>query len=557
MLKRSIHISLALTMLLVSCKQKGNAPSIKTIGELNLKRGEIISCGAPNKEFGTAVFLSSCKEDTKADFNLAIELLHSFEYDDAEKAFAKVIDKDPSCAMAYWGIAMSNFHALWTPPSEAELKKGLKAAQVAQSLDKTKREGEYIDAISAFYTDWDKKDHLTRCLLFEKGMEKVYTDYPEDKEAAIFYSLALNAAADPKDKTFGKQKKAGDILIPIYKSQPNHPGIVHYIIHTYDYPELASLGLEAARRYASVAPSSAHALHMPSHIFTRLGLWNECIQSNIASVESAKCYAQSVGIKGHWDEELHGLDYQVYGYLQKGEKDSAKQLLDYLGTIKSVTPTNFKVAYAFAAIPSRYYLESKMWDQAAKVSLAENIPWKNFPWQEAIVHFTRLLGAVHTKQMPLAKTELNELNRLQNILVEQKDAYKANQVAIQVKAGEAWIALAQGKKDDAIKMMRMAADMEDKTEKHPVTPCEVLPADELLGDMYTQLDQPKEALQAYEENLRQRPNRFHSLFGAAVAARQFGDYDKSKLYHDQLIKVVGEGNASLTDIVKINSSAFK
>ena len=531
MLKRSVHIGLALALLVASCKQKGTSPSTETIGELNLKRGDIISCGTPNKEFGTAVFLTSCNEETKADFNLAIELLHSFEYDDAEKAFAKVIDKDPSCAMAYWGIAMSNFHALWTPPSEAELKKGLKAVQVAKSLNKTQREADYIHAIAAFYIDWENKDHFARCLQFEKGMEKVYKNYPEDKEAAIFYTLALNAAADPKDKTFAKQKKAGEILNAIYKTQPNHPGIVHYLIHTYDYPELASLALDAARRYASVAPSSAHALHMPSHIFTRLGLWNECIQSNIASVESAKCYAQSVGIKGHWDEELHGLDYLVYGYLQKGEKDSAKQLLDYLGTIKSVTPTNFKVAYAFAAIPSRYYLENRMWAEAASVTLAENIPWKNFPWQEAIIHFTRLMGAVHTKQIPLAKNDLEQLNRLHQILLDQKDAYKANQVAIQMKAGEAWIALSQGRNEDAVTMMRIAADMEDKTEKHPVTPCEVLPADELLGDMFTQLDKPKEALQAYEENLTKRPNRFHSLFGATLAARRLGNIDKSNFYH--------------------------
>ena len=557
MLKKSLLLNLAAAIVLLSCKQKGAAPSKETISELDLKRGDIISCGAPNKEFGTAVFPTSCKEETKADFNLAVELLHSFEYDDAEKAFAKVIDKDPSCAMAYWGIAMSNFHPLWTPPSEAELKKGLKAVQVAQSLDKTKREETYIDAISAFYSDWDKKDHLTRCLQFEKGMEKVYNYYPDDMEAAIFYALSLNAAADPADKTFAKQKRAGEILNLIYKSQPNHPGIIHYIIHTYDYPELAQFGLEAARRYATVAPSSAHALHMPSHIFTRLGLWDECIQSNIASVESAKCYAQTLGIKGHWDEELHGLDYLVYGYLQKRDKDSAKQFLDYLGTIKSVTPTNFKVAYAFAAIPARYYLENKMWAEAVRISLADNIPWKNFPWQEAIVHFAKLLGAVHTKQIPLAKQELSELNKLHQKLIDVKDAYKANQVAIQMKTGEAWIALAEGKNEDAVTSMRVAADMEDKTEKHPVTPCEVLPADELLGDMYTQLEKPKEALEAYEQNLKQRPNRFHSLFGATLAARRSGNLDKSNFYHEQLMKVVGEEKLDKTAIAKSSGNPFK
>ncbi len=202
--------------------------------------------------------------------------MHSFEYDEAEKVFAKVIDKEPGCAMAYWGVAMSNFHALWTAPTEAELKKGSKAIQVGQSLQTSKREAAYINAIAAFYKDWEKVDHRTRCLSFEKGMEMVYTNYPADKEGSVFYALALNAAADPNDKSFGKQKKAADILNALYPGQPNHPGIVHYLIHTYDYPTLAQHGLAAARKYASVAPSSAHALHMPSHIFTRLGLWDEC-----------------------------------------------------------------------------------------------------------------------------------------------------------------------------------------------------------------------------------------------------------------------------------------
>jgi tetratricopeptide (TPR) repeat protein len=535
-----------------SCKQKNSSPSKELIDEINLKRGQVISCGPLNNQFGSAAFLTTCSQKVKEDFDLAVKLLHSFEYDEAEKVFASVIDKEPACAMAYWGIAMSNFHPLWTPPAEAELKKGTKAIEIAQSLKTSKREAAYIDALAFFYKDGQITDHRTRCLNFEKGMEKVYNDYPGDNEALIFYALALNAAADPNDKTFSKQKKAGGILNTLYPGQPNHPGIVHYLIHTYDYPELASFGLEAARKYAAVAPSSAHALHMPSHIFTRLGLWDECIQSNKASVTSAQCYAQAAGIKGHWDEELHGLDYLVYAYLQKGENDSAKKQWDYLKTVKEVHPANFKVAYSYAAIPSRYLLENRMWKEAAKLELTPNpIAWKNFPWQEAIVHFTRLIGAVHTNDLTSAKEELKTLNRMQDTLISQKDIYKANQVAIQIKTAEAWIRMKEGKYHEALTLMQLAAHMEDKTEKHPVTPGEVIPARELLGDMLMYMNKPLEALEAYEADLQKHPNRFNTLYGAGLAAQKTGNLQKAKFYFQQLQQVAGNTNSNRPELTLI------
>ena len=535
---------MVLLVLFPCCKQHSTDPSFALLDSINLKRGQIISCGPLDKQFGTADFQTSCSDEVKDDFNLAIKLLHSFEYDEAEKAFAKVIDKQPDCAMAYWGVAMSNFHPLWTPPTGAELIKGAVAADIAVSLASTKREKDYISAIAAFYKDWKNTDHRTRCLAFEKGMEKVFANYGDDKDAAVFYALALNAAADPMDKTFSKQKKAGNILQALYPGQPNHPGIAHIIIHSYDYPELARHGLDAARKYASVAPSSAHALHMPSHIFTRLGYWDECIASNIASVYSAQCYAEAVGIKGHWDEELHGLDYLVYAYLQKGQNDSAKKQWDYLKTINEVHPENFKVAYAFASIPSRYLLENRLWKQAANLKVTPvNFPWNKYPWQEAIIHFTRAMGAVHTNDLQSAYKELNALNRLQNILVDQKDAYKANQVAIQAKTAEAWIQLKTGKQNEALALMQMAADMEDKTEKHPVTPGEVIPALELLGDMYMQLNLPQKALAAYETNLQKHPNRFNGLYGAGLAAEKAGNKEKAQTYFKQLMHVAGsDGN---------------
>ncbi len=557
---KKLLLLLLISVLLMSqqsCKQKNNAPSKDLISEINFKRGQLISCGA-DKQFGTIEFETSCNGSVKKDFNLAVKLLHSFEYDEAEKAFAKVIDEEPNCAMAYWGIAMSNFHALWAPPTEAELKKGAKAIQIAQSLKKSIREGDYINAIASLYTDWEKVDHRTRCISFEKAMEKVYTKYPDDKEGAVFYALALDAAADPNDKSFAKQKKAGAILNALYPNEPNHPGVAHYIIHTYDYPQLAQQGLVAAKKYASIAPSSAHALHMPSHIFTRLGLWDECINSNLASVSSAKCYAEAAGIKGHWDEELHGLDYLVYAYLQKGENDSAKKQWDYLKAVKEVHPANFKVAYAFAAIPSRYLLENKLWQQAANLKVTRaNFAWKDFPWQEAIIHFTRLMGSVHIGNLNAAKDELKELNRLHDTLTNQKDTYKANQVQIQIKTSEAWMRLKEGRNDEALMLMQLAADMEDKTEKHPVTPGEVIPAIELLGDMLLEMNNPDKALEAFEATLQKHPNRFNALYGAGIAAEKSRNMQKAKTYYRQLTSIANSINPTRPELEKARLFLFE
>jgi tetratricopeptide (TPR) repeat protein len=539
-----------LSIILASCKGKNSGPSKEKVSEINLKRGEVAVCGRPGKQFGTVEFETSCNGKVKQDFNLAVALLHSFEYDEAEKVFAKIIDKEPKCAMAYWGVAMCNYHPLWTPPSASELNKGAKAIEIARSItQKSKRETGYIDAVSAFYKDWDKADHHTRCLNFEKGMEELYTAYPADKEAAIFYALALDAAADPADKSFKNQKKAGSILNSLYPGEPNHPGIAHYIIHTYDYPELAILALPMARKYASIAPSSAHALHMPSHIFTRLGLWDESITSNLSSMSSALCYAEITGVKGHWGEELHSLDYLVYAYLQKGENKLAKEQCDYLKTINDVYPVDFKAAYAFAAVPSRYLLENKSWNEAADLKIhPANFPWKNFQWQVAIVHFTRLMGSVHIGHIDSAKAELKALNTIHDMLSAQKDAYKANQVQIQIKTGQAWIAFKEGKNNEAMSLMNVATAMEDKTEKHPVTPCEVIPARELLGDMLLQMNKPAQALEAYEADLKKHPKRFNGVYGAGLAAEKAGNKEKAGFYYRQLLTFISKDKAARPEL---------
>jgi tetratricopeptide (TPR) repeat protein len=526
----------------ISCKQKNTPPSAEAISELGLKQGRIISCGPAGEQFGSVNFKTSCSAKGNKDFNFALSLLHSFEYDEAEKAFAKIIAYEPECAMAYWGVAMSNYHLLWpSAPSPVELTKGAKAIAIAQSIkQKSPRESDYINAIAVFYKDWDKVDHQTRCLNYSQAMKETYRQNPDDKEAAIFYALSLDAAADPADKTYTNQKKAGEILNALYPNQPDHPGIVHYVIHSYDYPELATLALPAARKYASIAPSSAHAQHMPSHIFTRLGLWDEAITSNLASTSSAKCYAETSGMKAHWDEELHGMDYLVYAYLQKGDNKLAKEQFDYLESINEVFPVNFKDAYAFAAIPSRYMLENKNWREAANLQMhPANFPWKNFPWQKAIVHYTRVLGNVNLGNVEAAKAEFENLRAMHDTLMKQKDLYKANQVQVQVKSSEAWITFKEGRNDEAIALMNTAADLEDKTEKSPVTPGEVIPAKELLADMLLRMNKPAEAFEVYEASLKKHPNRFNGLYGAALAAEKSAKGDKANYYYQQLIKIAG------------------
>ncbi len=524
---------------ILSCSSKQNQAKFENeLQSLDLTRGDIALCGSGADKFGTVSFGLACSEKVQNNFNLAAALLHSFEYTDAEKVFAKVIDEDANCVMAYWGVAMCNFHPLWAAPNQEELKKGARVVALARSItkDKSTRESDYLEAIAAIYDDWEKLDHRTRLGKFEKASEAVYRKYPDDNEAAIFYALALRASADPTDRTFRNQKAAAEILNAVFIKEPNHPGISHYIIHNFDYPELAAMALPAARKYAAIAAASAHAQHMPSHIFTRLGLWDESIQSNLKSISAAQCYAQNMGIKGHWDEELHGMDYLVYAYLQKAEDDKALEQMEYLKTIHDVFPKNFKDAYSFAAMPARYALERKNWKEAALLELSPaDFPWEKFPWEKANLYYARLLGAVHSNQLGAARNELQELKLMQQKLTEAKEDRKAKFVSIQVTASEAWIKLEEGKKAEAITLMISAADMEDLTEKEAVTPGEVVPARELLGDMYMKIGEPAKAFEAYEADLKRRPGRFNSVYGAGAAQQKMGNSVEAKVYYNQLL----------------------
>ncbi len=518
------------------CQNKRSKPNPELV-DIDLLRGDIILCGSD--EFGEVSFSLSCNYDTQKSFDLAVTFLHSFQYEEAEKAFVRVIDEDPGCAMAYWGVAMSIYHSLWAPPSLEGLEKGSKILKIAESISKSSREKEYLDAIGAYFTDWAKIDHKTRALNMEKKMEEIYNKYEDDVEAAIFYALALNSTADPTDKSYTNQRKAGGILESIFPDQPNHPGIAHYIIHNYDNVELAHLALPTARKYAEIAPASAHAQHMPSHIFTRLGIWRESIESNLDSESSAQCYAETHDLDGHW-EQMHAMDYMIYAYLQIADNINANEQYNRLQAMNKTYSADFLTAYPFASIPARIVLENKQWAEAANLKFHSwELQWEQFPWEKSIIHFARALGSSHMGDINSAEKELAILQSLQQELAAKEgEEYKANQVLIQVMASQAWLNFAKGNNEEALILMQEAADMEDKTEKHPVTPGEVLPARELYGDLLLAMNKPSQALEAYEIDLKGHPNRFNGIYGAAIASKGVGDEEKAIMYFEMLMKLV-------------------
>jgi tetratricopeptide (TPR) repeat protein len=493
------------------------------------------------EKLGRVNFPVSCNAAAQKQFNRAVAWLHSFEYEEAEKAFTAITLADPRCGMGYWGVAMSNYHPLWQSPSPAELKKGWAAVEKAKSAGAgARRERDYIAAIEVFFKDADKIDHRTRALAYEKAMEQVYRRYPQDREAAVFYALTLIATGTmANDKSYANEKKAATILNRVLAREPDHPGVAHYLIHSYDYPRLAPLALPAARSYAKIAPASAHALHMPSHIFTRLGLWQEAIRSNIDAAAAAKAYAVRNHMPGAWDEQLHAMDYLAYAYLQGAQDKKAWEALDELSKIQKVEPENFKVAYAFAAIPARYALERRRWDEAVKLTVAPSaFPWHRFRWAEAHVHFARAIGAARSGDAASARREVEKLTEIRQTLAQIRGDYDwGKQVEIQLQTATAWLAQAEGNKEEAVRLMRAAADLEDSTDKHPVTPGSIVPARELLGDLLFELNQPAQALIEFETALRDAPNRFNGLYGAARAAAASGDQKKAAGYYTQLVKL--------------------
>jgi tetratricopeptide (TPR) repeat protein len=493
---------------------------------------------AAAKASGEVNFQISCGPAVQKTFKEAVWTLHSFWYPEALKGFTAVTEAEPGCAMGYWGIAMSHWYPLWFPPSPAALKAGAEAVEKAVAAGpKTEREKEYIAAIAAFYRDSDKLDHQTRAVAYEKAMEQVYLRYPEDREAAVFYGLALNASAMPTDKTYANKRKAAEILNKVWAEQPNHPGVVHYLIHSDDSPQFAAAGLDAAICYSKIAPDVPHALHMPSHIFTRLGMWQQSIDSNRAAHAAAVAYIRkTLGPESFDSETVHTMDYLEYAYLQTAQDRGAKEVVDELTSFRQSAAPNLPTAYAVAAIPVRFALERRDWHAAASLSApAIGFPLERFPWAEAMLSFARSLGAAQTGDIPGAQAEIAKLQSLENKLLEAKDSYWANQVEVQRLGAASILAHVQGDDKKAIELARAAADLDATMDKHPATPAAVLPARELLADLLLELNEPGAALKEYEQALRNDPNRFRSILGKARAAKQLGDIAASRDAYQKLV----------------------
>ena len=520
----------------------------------------------PSEKLGQVNFKVSCTPPAQKQFNRAVAWLHSFEYEEAEKVFTEVAVTDPRCGMAYWGIAVSNYHPLWAPPTPAQLQTAASAVEKAKVLGATtQRERDYIAAIEVFYKDAAKVDHKTRSFAYSEAMKQLYQRYPSDSEAGVFYSLTLVATGMmANDKSYTREKEAAQILNRVLAREPQHPGVTHYIIHSYDYPALAQLALPAARSYAKIAPASAHAQHMPSHIFTRLGLWPEGIRSNLDAKSSAQAHAVRNRLSGAWDEQLHAMDYLAYAYLQSAQDKQARSVLDELNMISKVEPESFKVAYAAAAIPARYTLERRQWSEAAKLELPQvevsagvspagsywksSFPWQRFRWAVAHLHYARAIGAARSGDTTAARTDVEQLTAIQKALVEIKGDYDwAKQVEIERLVASAWLAYAEGNKEEALKLMRAAADLDDATDKHPVTPGAILPAREQLGELLLELKQPTAALQEFETSLSTAPNRFNGLYGAARAARLAADQNK----------LATDVNSAKTDYTKLAKTYYE
>jgi len=463
-----------------------------------------------------------------------VAMLHSFWFQQGEKAFREILERDPSCAIANWGIAAILIGNTFAGAATAEdARRAREAIQRGRLIGaKTERERFYIEAVAEYYDRFNDPPHGERMKSLADAFEVVAKRFPKDDEAQIFYAIYLTATQSPNDKTFTDTLKAAQILEPQFKKHPQHPGVAHYLIHSYDYPPIAEKGLIAARRYADIAPSAPHALHMPSHIFTRVGAWEASVATNRRSAEVSRVEKEPNG-------GLHATDYLVYAYMQLARDSDANQALQEARRAPNINPNNPTAAYALAAMPARIALERGMWKEAAQLEARSS----KVPHTDAMTHFARALGAARSGDAAAAEKSVQELARIVEGLKAAKNNYWATEVEVQRLGAAAWSGFAKGNRDEALALMRSAAEMEDKSEKHAVTPGRLVPAHELLGDMLLELKRPAEALKAFEASEKHDPNRFRGLYGAAQAAEQAGDGTKAKRYFTQLVELAGKGDS--------------
>jgi hypothetical protein len=501
---------------------------------------------------GTVNFPTSCNDSAQKWISRGAALLHSFGYEEARVAFNEAAKADPTCGMAYWGVARTWYHPIWAPPSPDELRQGTEAVNRAwASGAKTERERDYINALAVFYKGWQTADHASRAKAYEQALAKVCERHPDDDEATIFHALQLVAIGylDPTDKTYAWQKKGGEILNQLLPRHGNHPGVAHYIIHSVDYPSIAELGLNAARSYAKIAPDSPHALHMPSHIFTRLGLWNDSIASNITSAKSAVAQARRLRGGGGAFDQLHAMDYLVYAYLQQAQDKSAQEVLAEMAAITELDENQFAAAYAFAASPARWALERHDWKAAAALEVKPAwFPWNRFRNAEALVHYAKAIGAARRGDAAAARRSAEELATIRRVLPASRDYDWSGSINAQWEAATALISLAEGKKDEGLRLLRTAAEHEDAVDKHPVTPGALLPVREMLADLLLENGATADALKEYEAVLKTAPRRFNATAGAARAANEAGEKAKARAYAMQLLEIARNADASRPEL---------
>ena len=500
---------------------------------------------------GKVEFPISCTPSVQSEFSRGVALLHSFFYEEARRVFASVAERDPKCAMAQWGIAMTWWHPIWTPPRPDEMSAGKAAIEKAMALNAgTDRERGFITALNVYYNTRESSNAgaigqschgpvgpRDRVIAYEKAMHQLRDKYPDEFEVQAFYAFAVLAAgyAMPNDTTLSKQLEAAALLEKLWKQNPNHPGVVHYLIHCYDYPALAQRGLAAAQSYASIAPWVPHALHMPSHIFTRLGMWDESIAANGASAEASRAYAAMRHRDATEAEELHALDYMAYSYLQEARDTEAKKIVDLAAKVRKTNPElEFSAAYALAAIPTRYAFERNDWASAATLTVPNLPHWSSFPFMEALIEYGHALGRAHTGDLDGARKAIARMQQLRDATKDPKFDYFKNHLDLQMQAASAWVAASEGKKSEAIEMLRRAADAEDILGKHPVSPGAFVPIREQLGSLLLEGGQSKEAQQEFEAALKIYPGRFRGLYGAARAAEQNGDKESASRYYAKL-----------------------
>lgn len=525
-----IYTIASLLVVISACTQK------KTIAVEEVSNNFL----TPEIMCGTVQFTDGCGASTDTLIRFGLALLHHMTYEDAEYTFDKVIAQDPDCFWGHWGKAMSYIHPLWPDaPSEQELDLGYVLSQRALALAKKPKEKYYGDALAAFYEKGDKKKS-ERLAAFQQGWAAAHTQLPDDPEAELFWGLFTLSTVSPSDKTFAVQKEVGAMAERMLEKYPDHPGAFHYGIHAYDVPPLATNALKLARNYGKIAPEIPHALHMPSHIFTRLGLWQESIDWNKRSAEAALRLPLKGEVSPH---SFHALDYMAYAYLQYGEDEKAKAILAGLDTLKGPFFVSPATAYGLAAIPARIPVENHDWKAATQVPEPDTVqfPWKKFPQYQALRYFARGIGGARGGDLDIAKDAIAKLESISTNLGDApENKYWRDQVEIQKLAVEAWTAYAMGKKDDALTLMQRSAELENATQKNPVSPGELLPAGELLGDMLLDMKKPAEALVAYQKSLESRPNRFNSLYGAGKSAEESGNMALSGDYYKKLLELKGE-----------------